>query len=1804
MDDMEGSDVARINRSSPPSSQLRCVYKDNSMRCPEQKLDGKKYCDEHVKYESRGRGRPRKDSRVSEKLPRDAEEDEAQKPNGLEGVKNEEVQIRASVKAEDGEHEEIPSQEMRCNFTNEEGCCRNLKLDRQVFCEEHCKSDCRSRDEESSAPVSETPSEKEDESGSYTEEENEEEVIKKSGSSGEDENEEEEEEEEEVIKKSGSSEEEENEEDVIHRNEVEGVKNQEVESQASVKGEERKHEETGTSKGIQPHKRRRISTNARGRRRKPKSGTKQISQDETRCTFTNARGRCRKSKLGGQVLCKEHCKSKRRRRVSESFSEKEDESGSSAEEDEAEEKEEEEEEEVRLGVIPSNEVGSLKNQAVETRVSVKVEEGKCERTGRTKGIPREKKRCTFTNRRGRCTKLKLAGQILCKEHCKSERGRRAEESRARVSETPSEKKNKSGSSADVNHVMPTDELRCIRNDGKEWRCKNWRIHDKTYCQEHYLYNLGKTRVMASKARAEGKKERGKKGKTIQKGSKPKTGGSSMKRNREMFFTDGEEDEDEEEIQIKKKRKRMKKSTDSDMPFRGMKVETSDKKTWTRQREKDKVEVKKEVLEENEEGKKEKDLAGITKLNSMPRVKSDLAEQGLESGEENNAGGNRTESERKTTLHARKKVVPNLDENSMKSDEKNMEPDVKLKRRNDYGVDEDSSMCHQCQRSDKEKVVVCSKCRRKRYCGPCIERWYPQLTEDSIENLCPFCRGNCNCKACLRTDKGLTELRDSNAKISKADKVQHAKYLLHLLLPFLKQFDEEQLKEKQFEARIQGLTPMDVEIRKAVCGVDERMYCDNCKTSIVDFHRSCPNCTYDLCLTCCREIRDGCLLAGREEVETEFYDRGTGYLHGELASKSSRRRQSSKVEHGDHAYLHGNLPSMSSSLKQPLKADHGDHIQPTSVGHEDHIKSTSVDREDNNNKLTSVDNEGHIKEISVWKANENGSIPCPPKEMGGCGCGLLELKCIFEANWVAELEKTAEKITEKNNVNDVPGTSEDCCSCFKSGGMIEFANDCLRKAASREDSSDNYLYSPNAEDVQKGALEHFQRHWIKGEPVIVRNVLELTSGLSWEPMVMWRAFREITSAKRSTHLTVTAIDCLDWCEVEINIHRFFTGYSEGENHFNSWPVILKLKDWPPSEFFKQRLPRHDAEFVSALPFKEYTHPNLGILNVAGKLPKKSLKPDLGPKTYIAYGFPEELGRGDSVTKLHCDMSDAVNVLTHTADVVPSNIQCAKIEMLKEKHRAQDQIEIFGGLQTEDQLAMEKVQSPALEQAEPNACAVSTSEGSILSQVLTAENCTSCPMLGNNKLREGSLGEQDGCLTSFGVICDGDKSNVLTGEQENGNGSITNEEAYCNRAGIDEQVSDLASQRVEEKLGMDRSNLDLQEEYVGGFDVKPKNDLVNLGVQKGEKYSNMKIELERDEELHQNDLVNLGIQKGKKNSIINMKLEKDEELAGIEKPMEVGPCSIAANAEGKVEVNGILLHRGGDACSSGFPVKLNEGNLLEGVNVVSGLSSKKEVEDNNVSEQTQKGMAKPRGSPGIKRKEMKLYPDSRDKLRKLETEICMREYQNRETGCKSSSTQDSDVCLSETKAFSNEAPLIGIPEEEIESSGSKDGTKIKDVEKMEGPEPAEGGALWDIFRRQDVSKLEAYLRKHSREFRHTLCNPLEQVSHPIHDQTFYLTTEHKMKLKEEFGIEPWTFVQKLGEAVFIPAGCPHQVRNLKSCIKVALDFVSPENIPECIRLTEEFRSLPKNHRAKEDKLEVKKMILHAIKQAVKYLGHGSG
>jgi lysine-specific demethylase 3 len=740
----------------------------------------------------------------------------------------------------------------------------------------------------------------------------------------------------------------------------------------------------------------------------------------------------------------------------------------------------------------------------------------------------------------------------------------------------------------------------------------------------------------------------------------------------------------------------------------------------------------------------------------------------------------------------------------------------------------SVMCHQCQRNDKGKVVSCRQCKWKRYCVPCMRTWYPKMTEEDFAELCPVCRGNCNCKSCLRLDVPLKDKERLNIEFSKNKKIKYSKYIVHSLLPFMERLDKEQIAEKEEEAKIKGIAVSEVKIEDSRLPKDERIYCNICKTSIVDYHRSCPLCNFDLCLICCLEIRKGKLKGGDAEVYMKFINNGEAYFHGD-----------------------------------------DDDIRPKNVvGRKTRSSNPVFETNDENEYRTEEESN-----LCDWKVLEDGNIPCAPRKMGGCGHGILELKYIQESpDFVSDLLKEAEDISGEFNLEKVMGdeTVKRQIACTCSGEKSTAANN---------------LYCPVASEISDKDLKHFQYHWTKGEPVIVRDVLETTSGLSWEPMVMWRAFRQIKNNKHDKLLDVTAINCLDWCEVDKNVHEFFTGYSAGRFDKEGRPEILKLKDWPPSSLFDERLPRHGAEFVSCLPFKEYTHPRDGYLNLAVKLPDEYLKPDMGPKTYIAYGITEELGRGDSVTKLHCDMSDAVNVLAHTKAVPlkPENLHA--IKELKKSCKAQDVRELKD-IQNEDKL----------------------DEGNAAGELNSSEN--------------------------------------------------------------DEQLK--------------QSTVKLQSESI----------------------------------------------------------------------------------------------------------------------------------ESNTKENTDE-----------------FYEES-----------------------------------DETKSEMNSE---------------------------------EGGALWDIFRREDVPKLEEYLKSHFKEFRHFYCCPLPAVIHPIHDQHFYLTVEHKRRLKKEYGVEPWTFVQKVGDAVFIPAGCPHQVRNIKSCIKVALDFVSPENVNECIRLAEDFRILPQNHKAKEDKLEVKKMILHAMQNAVNFL-----
>ncbi|KAK4778647.1 hypothetical protein SAY86_006175 [Trapa natans] len=170
-------------------------------------------------------------------------------------------------------------------------------------------------------------------------------------------------------------------------------------------------------------------------------------------------------------------------------------------------------------------------------------------------------------------------------------------------------------------------------------------------------------------------------------------------------------------------------------------------------------------------------------------------------------------------------------------------------------------------------------------------------------------------------------------------------------------------------------------------------------------------------------------------------------------------------------------------------------------------------------------------------------------------------------------------------------------------------------------------------------------------------------------------------------------------------------------------------------------------------------------------------------------------------------------------------------------------------------------------------------------------------------------------------------------------------------------------------------------------------------------------------------------------------------------------------------------------------------------------------------------------------------------------------------------------------------------EAETMNNKEGEIIFDNRKMNvNRENTSSGIIWDVFRRQDVPKLIAYLQKYSEEIGKP-DNSNYIVSHPLFDEAIYLRSQHKRKLKEEFGVEPWTIEQHAGQAVFIPAGCPFQMRNLQSTVLVALDFLSPESLGEAARLAQQVRCLPNDHEAKLQTVEVEKMSLYAASSAIK-------
>ncbi|GEM11055.1 jumonji domain containing protein [Rhodotorula toruloides] len=117
--------------------------------------------------------------------------------------------------------------------------------------------------------------------------------------------------------------------------------------------------------------------------------------------------------------------------------------------------------------------------------------------------------------------------------------------------------------------------------------------------------------------------------------------------------------------------------------------------------------------------------------------------------------------------------------------------------------------------------------------------------------------------------------------------------------------------------------------------------------------------------------------------------------------------------------------------------------------------------------------------------------------------------------------------------------------------------------------------------------------------------------------------------------------------------------------------------------------------------------------------------------------------------------------------------------------------------------------------------------------------------------------------------------------------------------------------------------------------------------------------------------------------------------------------------------------------------------------------------------------------------------------------------------------------------------------------------------------------------------------------TVDEAIKRFDDPIHTQKFFLDVDMRKQLYKSTGVKSFRIHQRPNQAVFIPAGCAHQVCNKADCIKVATDFVSVENVARCWKVSDEFRQQIKDKFLwRSDVLQLKSMLLWAWRSAERF------
>jgi hypothetical protein len=303
--------------------------------------------------------------------------------------------------------------------------------------------------------------------------------------------------------------------------------------------------------------------------------------------------------------------------------------------------------------------------------------------------------------------------------------------------------------------------------------------------------------------------------------------------------------------------------------------------------------------------------------------------------------------------------------------------------------------------------------------------------------------------------------------------------------------------------------------------------------------------YDLCLTCCHELRAGQHPGGENADSAQFHSKKDDPVDQDpkdglspdpshpidddsvINKDSESKMEQTELKVGEETSATLASASSPSTLKVEVKDSENMISDLTDSAQKDVSKEVNGDSTD----LKDVEElPAESKVLPPWTAHENGEIPCPPEVRGGCGNHMLGLRTLFEPDWLEDLISQVESLLKSDVEDDETENHDRSCPCRNT---TDKSSPKVRLAAHRADGHDNYIYCPTYLEVEKEGSSHFQKHWRQGHPVVVRDVNEGATGLSWEPMVMWRAVREISGSRRTFKedtQSAWAVDCADWNEV--------------------------------------------------------------------------------------------------------------------------------------------------------------------------------------------------------------------------------------------------------------------------------------------------------------------------------------------------------------------------------------------------------------------------------------------------------------------------------------------------------------------------------------------------------------------------------------------------------------------------------------------------------------------------------------------------